>query len=113
MLLIKVNRWRRADRACGERQRKASSMFSEFDWFLKADDDTFVIIKNLKALLVDYDTNSPIHFGHHFKALGGFFSGGAGYVLGREALRRFVVNGINNASICHQEDNGDEDVKCM
>ena len=68
-----VNRWRRADRACGERQRKASSMFSEFDWFLKADDDTFVIIENLKALLVDYDTNSPIHFGHHFKALGGFF----------------------------------------
>ena len=84
--------------------------FSEFDWFLKADDDTFMIIENLKALLVDYDTNSPIHFGHHFKYLGGYFAGGAGYVLGREALRRFVVNGINNASICHQEDNGDEDV---
>ena len=84
--------------------------FSEFDWFMKADDDTFVIIENLKALLVDYDTNSPIHFGHHFKYLGGYFAGGAGYVLGREALKRFVVNGINNASICHQGDNGDEDV---
>ena len=72
-----------------------------------------MIIKNLKALLVDYDTNSPIHFGHHYKHLGEYFSGGAGYVLGREALRRFVVNGINNASICHQEDNGDKDVKCM
>ena len=26
-LLIKVNRWRRADRACGGRQRRGSSMF--------------------------------------------------------------------------------------
>jgi len=60
--------------------------------------------------------NSPIHFGHHFKYLGGYFAGGAGYVLGREALKRFVVSGINNASICHQGDNGDEDVNlgaCM
>ena len=84
--------------------------FSEFDWFMKADDDTFVIIENLKALLVDYDSDSPIHFGHHFKYLGGYFAGGAGYVLGREALKRFVVSGINNVSICHQGDNGDEDV---
>ena len=84
--------------------------FNEFDWFMKADDDTFVIIENLKSLLEDYDTNTPIHFGHHFKYLGGYFAGGAGYVLGREALRRFVVNGINNASICNQGDGGDEDV---
>ena len=43
---------------------------SDYDWFLKADDDTFVIIENLKFLLKNYDTNTPIHFGHHFKYLG-------------------------------------------
>ena len=44
--------------------------FDDFDWFLKADDDTFIIVENLKEMLSKYDTNDPIHFGHHFKMLG-------------------------------------------
>jgi len=74
--------------------------FDDFDWFMKADDDTFVIVENLKEMLSEYDTNNPIMFGHPLKALGGYFSGGAGYVLSKEALRRFVVQGIPNSSLC-------------
>ena len=40
------------------------------DWFMKADDDTFVVVENLKHLLSNYSTNDPIHFGHNFKYLG-------------------------------------------
>ena len=41
--------------------------FDQFDWFMKADDDTFVIVENMKALLSKYQTTDPIHFGHTFK----------------------------------------------
>ena len=89
---------------------------NEFDWFLKADDDTFMVIENLKDFLKPFNTNEAIHFGHHFKYRGGYFAGGAGYVLSREALRKFTQEGLTNSSICQQSDRGDEDVNmgaCM
>ena len=44
--------------------------FEDFEWFMKADDDTFVIVENLKYLLQNYSTGDPIHFGHSYKYLG-------------------------------------------
>jgi len=88
----------------------------EADWFMKADDDTFVVVENLKNLLKDFNTNDPIGFGHNFKYLGGYFSGGAGYVLSKEALKRFTQVGLKNSSLCKEDDGGDEDVNmgaCM
>ena len=42
----------------------------EADWFIKADDDTYVILENLKDLLRNYNSKVPIQFGHRFKYLG-------------------------------------------
>ena len=70
--------------------------FNDFDWFLKTDDDAYVIMENLRYFLSAQDTNKPIYFGHKFKTYikSGWFSGGPGIVLSKEALRRFGEAGL-------------------
>ena len=65
---------------------------NDFDWFYKADDDTYVIVENLRQFLASKNASDPVYFGHHFKAVvkpSGYLSGGSGYVFSREALRRW------------------------
>lgn len=56
--------------------------FDEADWFMKADDDTYVIVENLRFMLKDIDPEYPIYFGCRFKPYvkQGYMSGGAGKV---------------------------------
>lgn len=44
-----------------------------------------------------YNASTPIYFGRRFKPYvkQGYMSGGAGYVLSREALRRLIEDGLN------------------
>ena len=90
--------------------------FDEADWFMKADDDTYFIMENLRYFLTSQNTNEPVYFGHHFKTIvkQGYYSGGAGYILSREALQRLATTG-ENPKFCRQ-DGGAEDAelgKCM
>ena len=62
----------------------------DYDWFLKADDDTYVIVENLRHLLRRRPSNISSYYGYIAKTSDRFYpSGGAGYVLSQEALRQF------------------------
>ncbi|KAL5019844.1 hypothetical protein ScPMuIL_002736 [Solemya velum] len=85
----------------------------EYHWFLKADDDSYIVMENLRYLLTHHDHQKPTYMGYHFRMFleQGYMSGGAGYVMSRKALRMFIEEGINhkNESIC-RTDGPDEDV---
>jgi glycoprotein-N-acetylgalactosamine 3-beta-galactosyltransferase len=73
----------------------------------------YVIVENLRYMLSAYNASDPLYFGCRFKPYvkQGYMSGGAGYVLSRESLKRFVEQGIPDKRKCRQDHGGSEDVE--
>ncbi|XP_013382730.1 glycoprotein-N-acetylgalactosamine 3-beta-galactosyltransferase 1-like [Lingula anatina] len=75
---------------------------NDADWFLKADDDTYVIIDNLRHLLTSYNSDQPWYLGHPIPCCPlpphppaePYMSGGAGYVISKGALEKFYRVGL-------------------
>ncbi|XP_046664458.1 glycoprotein-N-acetylgalactosamine 3-beta-galactosyltransferase 1-like isoform X1 [Homalodisca vitripennis] len=87
------------------------------DWLLRVDDHTFVVVENLRKLLSEYKSSDALYLGCRFKKYikQGFMSGGAGYVLSREAVVRMVQEGLPQ-EFCSAKNGGVEDVemgRCM
>ncbi|GMS86840.1 hypothetical protein PENTCL1PPCAC_9015, partial [Pristionchus entomophagus] len=80
----------------------AETMNGDFDWFIKADDDTYLIVDNLRKYLRTLDPSQPYFVGHRMKPhlANGFNSGGAGYVLSRAALGIFARQAYRNRTVC-------------
>uniref|UniRef100_A0A336LWT3 N-acetylgalactosaminide beta-1,3-galactosyltransferase n=1 Tax=Culicoides sonorensis TaxID=179676 RepID=A0A336LWT3_CULSO len=75
----------------------------EYDWFFKADDDTYAIIENLRYLLMNYSSNDLLALGCQLKHPSEpilYNSGGAGYVISRATLKKLSLYGLPNARIC-------------
>ncbi|XP_002028359.2 glycoprotein-N-acetylgalactosamine 3-beta-galactosyltransferase 1 [Drosophila persimilis] len=75
----------------------------DFDWYLKADDDTYVIMENMQYLLSAYDPTTPVYLGYKMTRYNvSYMSGGASYVLSRETLHRFMTQAYESEVVCPQ-----------
>lgn len=96
-------------------------LINKFDWILKADDDTYVIVENLREFLANKCPTDNIYYGFRYKPYApdtfkhDFNSGGAGYVISNKVVRQFSENYMTNKNFCRNT-TGSEDVdiaKCL
>ena len=89
-----------------EMQLLYSEYIDKYDWFFKADDDTYVIMNNLRKFLLNKNSSEPKFYGK-LMANGfskeGYHQGGAGYAFGKEALKRLVEVGFQKGKRCRNE----------
>ena len=86
-----------------------------YDWYLKADDDSFIHVDNMRTFLGAKDSNMPVTFGYDFKPLveKGYHSGG-GYVLSRRAFHFLGYELAKQKPICANSGVEDVDVaRCL
>jgi glycoprotein-N-acetylgalactosamine 3-beta-galactosyltransferase len=52
--------------------------YNDYDWYLKADDDTFVFVDHLRDFIADKNPQQPLKYGYNLKT---WQSGGAGFEM--------------------------------
>jgi glycoprotein-N-acetylgalactosamine 3-beta-galactosyltransferase len=86
--------------------------YNSYDWYLKADDDTYIFMDNLKKFLKNKNQFEAVTYGCNLNYLNLtiYQSGGAGYVLSREALNRAGRKLTTNYKSCINTETEDIDV---
>ncbi|XP_018788950.1 PREDICTED: glycoprotein-N-acetylgalactosamine 3-beta-galactosyltransferase 1-like [Bactrocera latifrons] len=90
--------------------------FDEVDWLLISDETNYVVLENLRKMLKPYTPNEPINFGCKMWDNDNQTYMHGGIVLSHEALRRLVVKGFTNSSLCNPNDSAyanEEMGKCL
>lgn len=93
--------------------RQVYKLIDQYDYFYKADDDTYVVVENLRTSLKFHSPDDPFMTGYRWRSTrrNGFLSGGSGYLMSREALKRLMEQAIDKHPDCPTTDEHMEDVK--
>ena len=90
--------------------------YNNYKWYLKADDDTFIFVDNLRKFLSDKNPSMPVTYGYDFKeeVSEGYHSGGAGYVLSKTSFNRIGSALSLDYSFCPNTGTEDVDIaRCL
>lgn len=87
-------------------------LLTKFDWILKADDDTYILVENLRHLLSQYNSSQMGYAGYHFKThmRHGYMSGGAGYVISHAAFQKLGETCFQTKPCVKRDKNEDVEV---
>ncbi len=79
---------------------------------MKADEDTFIFVNNLRNFLKSKNPNEPVTFGYDYRVYvdSGYHSGGAGYILSKESLLRLGSKLNEDFAFCPNSGSEDVDV---
>ena len=81
----------------------------DYDFFIKTDTDTYLVVENLLDFLKDKDPNKPYFYGHRYRPRKWKFiymAGGPGLVLTRESVRRLVTQAFVKHPYCITDGQG-------
>lgn len=79
---------------------------NNYAWFLKADDDTYLIMENLRYFLKGLNQNEPTYLGYQLEPTwydSPYMSGGAGYVFNSAGLKLLVEKGLKSPGTCREK----------
>ena len=79
--------------------------YNNYDWYLKADDDTFIFMDNLREFIADKNPELNVKYGYNLKT---WQSGGAGYVFSRKSLQTYGSKLSVDYTFC--QNTGTEDI---
>ena len=81
----------------------------DYDFFIKTDPDTYLVVENLLDFLKDKGTEMPHYYGHEQKPSvrkSTYMAGGPGLVLTRESVRRLVTKAFVEHPKCLRDGPG-------
>uniref|UniRef100_A0A0N5A2A7 N-acetylgalactosaminide beta-1,3-galactosyltransferase n=1 Tax=Parastrongyloides trichosuri TaxID=131310 RepID=A0A0N5A2A7_PARTI len=89
----------------------------KYDWFLKIDCDTYVVMENLRMSLYNRNPEKHYYSGFQFNLPTSkdktfkYHHGGSGYVMSKKTFATLVTKGLGNKDHCRIKDNGYEDLE--
>uniref|UniRef100_A0A0N4Z490 N-acetylgalactosaminide beta-1,3-galactosyltransferase n=1 Tax=Parastrongyloides trichosuri TaxID=131310 RepID=A0A0N4Z490_PARTI len=89
---------------------------NKYDWILKADDDTYAIMENIRMFLINRDPTKNHYYGFKLKIKDYYgrrinYMSGGGYIISKGALKNLVTIAFKNYRICSPTPNIPDDIQ--